>query len=154
MKHKNVFMMVAAAAVLLFSAGCGSYNLRTLTLNASRNELKGIGATLQLGVTAFYSNNTTKEVTSRVTFNVMPDGTDDVGNPLPAPPQTITVSATGLVTAVDPAVCTFQNVGTSTQPSFVLTGSYMITATFNGVTSQPVFIGVASAAGATGPCGP
>ena len=67
----------------------------------------------------------------------------------------VTVSSTGLVTAVVPFVCSWTNVGGST-PAYQLTGSYKIVASFQGVTSQPVYVGVASQGGdgPSGACGP
>ncbi len=51
------------------------------------------------------------------------------------------------MTAVAPFVCSWTNVGTSTQPAYQLTGSYKIVASFQGVASQPVYVGVASQGG-------
>ena len=71
-------------------------------------------------------------------------------------------SPSGLITAVEPAVCTWVN-GTSdpgTVPSWSYVGDYVITATFQGVTSQPFYVPVGSAAGVvnlsnpSGKCGP
>ena len=61
------------------------------------------------------------------------------------------VSVTGLVTAVDPAVCAWVDVGTATTPAWATTGDYEVTATYRGITSQPFFVAVASAAGPSGP---
>jgi hypothetical protein len=160
-KHTNLLLACVAAAALLVSAGCGSYRLKTITLSADGSttvggfyELAGEGGTLQLQANGNYSNNTSKDITPRVTYTVTGDGTDANGNALLAPPQTMSVSTTGLLTAVDPFVCTYQNDGTVSTPVWVLTGSYKIVATFDGVTSQPIYIGVASAAGPGGLCGP
>ncbi|HEY6766426.1 MAG TPA: hypothetical protein VI386_16840 [Candidatus Sulfotelmatobacter sp.] len=162
MKYNKLFLACAGAVALLCQAGCGSYDLKSIQLSASQAtttggffELKGEGGTLQLQAIGNYSNNTTKDITPRVTFTVTPDGTDALGNSLQAPPATMTVSPTGLLTAVDPFVCSYVNTGTTSQPTWALSGSYKITATFNGVTSQPVYIGVASAIDdASGQCGP
>jgi len=154
-KHKIIYLALATTVALLCLAGCGGYNLKSITLSASSNELKGLGGTSQLTATGNYSNFTSKDVSSRVKFTLTPEGTlDDGVTPLPTPPQSITVDGTGMLTAVDPGICTFTNIGTSTKPAFALTGWYKVVATFNGVSSQPLFIGMASAAGASGQCGP
>ena len=145
-------------------AGCGSYSLRTINLvsltpgtTTGNTELKGAGATLQLRATGNYSNFTSNDMTQRVTYKVVVTACPicvDVSNvPLPAPPSTVMVDATGLVTAVTPTVCTYKVV-TPTPLTYALTGSYTITATFGNITSQPVYIGVASAASPSGACGP
>ena len=158
MKRTSILVALLAAS-LMAGLGCGDPaigKLQTINLSTTGSSLKGEGGTLQLSAMANYSSTTTQDVSNRVTYTATPTGTDLSGNALLAPPQTITVSATGLITAVAPFVCTFSNVGTATLPAYVLTGSYSITATYKGVTSQPVFIGVASAAG-NGPsaaCGP
>src|SRR5258706_4105413 len=71
-----------------------------------------------------------------------------------APPQSIPWSKPGMLTAVDPAVCTWVDVAaflppatTPPPPSWALSGDYMVTATFEGIASQPVFVGVASSVG-------
>ena len=159
---RTAMLAILIAAVGLSS--CGSYSLRTITLASFQpgttngsTELKGMGATLQFQATGNYSNFTSKDLTQRVTYNVTvtacPMCVDANGIGLPIPPNTVTVDATGLMTSVTPAVCTF--VETQTNPAtFALTGSYTVTATFGNITSNPVFIGVASAAGPGGICGP
>jgi hypothetical protein len=143
--------------------GCGASNkLQSITLSIGKDSglfnLEGIGGTLQLKATGNYSNSKTRDLTNVVTYAVVPDGVDSNGSALPAPPLTVTMSPTGLMTAVDPAVCTWINLepDPAKTPAWVLTGSYKVTVTFQEVASQPVFIGVASAAGPppTGACGP
>jgi hypothetical protein len=147
------------AATLMTGLGCGDPaigKLQTINLSTSGTAVKGEGGTLQLSALANYSSPKAVDVSNKVTYTATPTGTDVNGAALAAPPQTITISATGLVTAVAPFVCTFTNVGTAMTPSYALTGSYQITAAYQGVTSQPVFIGVESATG-NGPsaaCGP
>jgi hypothetical protein len=158
--------ILALIALTMLSLGCGDPavgKLQTITLTASANStggfynLYGEGGTLQLSATGNYSSTASKSITNLVTYTVTETGTDLNGAALSAPPLTITVSTTGLVTAVSPFICTWEDVTpSSTTPSWFLTGSYEITATYNGVTSQPVYLGVASAAG-NGPgdaCGP
>jgi hypothetical protein len=160
-------LIVALAALEL---GCGDPaigKLRSVSLSASpTTNLKGEGATTQLFATGNYSTGSQQDLTNRVTYNITPTGTDDGGNPLPNPVSAscgpaqgcgdISVSPTGLVTAVQPFVCTWVNTNTSGTgtATWALSGSYEATATVNGITSQPVFISLASAAGASGACGP
>lgn len=158
---KRTSILATLALVLMFSQlGCGGPaigSLKTIQLMTSANNLSGEGATAQLTAVGNYTSNASKDLTSHVTYVVTPMCCDDNGNQLAAPPNTITVSTTGLVTAVPPFVCTWSNTAASgSSPSWVLTGSYQIVATFQGVTSQPVYIGVGSAADNTGDgiCGP
>jgi hypothetical protein len=148
-------------------AGCGnpaSGTLQSITMTTASGsfQLQGAGGTIQLVATGNYSSMATKNLTGVVTYTATPIGHDEQGAALPATsssdPQTISVSPTGLVTAIPPFVCTYYNSGTVTTPAWVLTGSYQIVATYDKVASQPVYVGVAAAAG-TGPndggqCGP
>jgi hypothetical protein len=156
-KRKTIFTATFCVALAITLLGCGGSNkLQTITLSIAGEggtfNLKGIGGTLQLTATGNYSSTKTHDLTNVVTYTIVVDPVNNVdafGDPLLPPPQTITLSKTGLLTAVDPAVCTFVN----TQPdptkprSWALSGTYMITASFDGITSQPVFISVASAIG-------
>ena len=162
---KRTIFCIAFLSLLAFClASCGSTdNLRTIQLTAPSTELQGIGGTIQLQAQGTYAYGPNRDLTNQVTYTVIvdPNNQGTVGGTgiLPTPPNTITLSTTGLVTAVEPGVCTFNDVGTLTTPVWVLTGDYEITATYRGVTSQPVYIGVASAAGpaaapADGQCGP
>jgi hypothetical protein len=120
-----------------------------------------------LKVTANYTSGKQIDETNFATYTVVPEGYyniyDSSGNviqqpPMASPPQTLTINKTGMVTAVDPAVCTWVNQGTLQTPGWAYTGWYMITATYRGFTSQPIFIPVASAASGqnntNGQCGP
>jgi hypothetical protein len=154
-KHKSIYLAVATAIALLCLAGCGSYNLKSITLSTSSNELKGLGGTAQLSATGNYSNFTSKDITTRVKFTLTPEGTQDNGAALETPPNGVTLDATGMLTAVEPGMCTYATSGTGTAKVVTITGWYKIVASFNGVNSQPLFIGVASAASSTGgQCGP
>jgi len=161
--NRKTFIAALGCALLATSLlGCGGSNkLQSITLGIGGNSglfnLVGIGGTLQIKATGNYSSTKTHDLTNVVTYSVVPDGVDANGDPLSAPPLTVTMSPTGLMTAVDPPVCTWVNLqpDPDKEPSWALTGSYKVTATFEGVTSQPVFVGVASAAGpGTGECGP
>lgn len=167
MKRTTIFAALISAVALFSLLGCGDPaigKLQTITLTSSASSsggffnLVGEGGTLQLIATGNYSSTNTKDLTGNVTYVVTPTGTDDGGAPLQAPPLTMTVNSTGLVTAVTPFVCSWVNEQTDSTkpPAWFLSGSYQIVATFQGITSQPIFVGVASAAGAppTGACGP
>jgi hypothetical protein len=114
---------------------------------------------LQLKATGDYSSTKTHDLTNVVTYTMTPLGTDLNLVPLPAPPLTASISATGLVTATPPFACSWHDAEpdvTQNKPAWVLYGSYQVIATYQGITSQPIFVGIASAAG-DGPssaCGP
>lgn len=148
---KRTSILAALLLALFFSQlGCGGPaigDLKTLQISAGSTNLVGEGGTLQLSVVGRYSSGDTKDLSNAVTYVVTPQGTDANGTALAAPPQTITVSTTGLVTAVAPFVCTWVDVGTSTTASWALSGSYQIVGTFHGISSQPIFISVAAAVG-------
>ena len=162
---RTTLLAAFACALLTFSLlGCGTTNhLQTIKLTVASSSgtgglfnVKGIGGSLQLVATGNYSSGQTKDLTNVVTYSVVPDPN---GMLLPAPPLTVTMSKTGMMTAVEPAVCTWHDGEpdpTQNQPVWFLTGSYIVTATFQGVTSQPAFVAVASAAGdgPSGACGP
>lgn len=157
MKCKALFTVIFCALLAVTLLGCGGTNkLQTITLTTDGQSgtfnLKGIGGTLQLQATGNYSSTKTHDLTNVVSYTIVLDPVNNVdafNNPLLPPPQTVTLSKTGLLTAVDPGVCTWVN----TQPdptknrSWALSGTYMVTASFGGITSQPVFVGVASATG-------
>jgi len=170
-KRTILLATLFVAALFILVPGCGDPAIGTLesiTLTAVTSnkavEVKGEGGTLQLVATGNYSTHATKDLTPHVTYTATPNGTDESLAPLPATsaadPKTISISTTGLVTAIPPFVCTFTNEGTTTTPAWVLTGSYGIVATFGNITSQPVYVAVASAAGEAPPspdngaCGP
>ena len=162
--NRKTFITALGCALLATSLlGCGGSNkLQSITLGIGNSSglfnLVGIGGTLQLKATGNYSNSKTHDLTNVVTYAVVPDGVDSNGDALSAPPLTVTMSPTGLMTAVDPATCTWVNLEPDPDkaPAWALTGSYKVTATFDGIVSQPIFVGVASAAGPppTGECGP
>jgi hypothetical protein len=142
--------------------------------------LSGFGGTIQLLATGTYSGGKTTDLTKVVTYSVIvdPNNTSNGsgGTLLPpcqapscpsptGPPYTngtVEYNSTGLITAVDPEACTFVNSApsTSTVPAWSYVGDYIITATYDGVTSQPFYVPIASAVGVVSPsntsgaCGP
>lgn len=165
MKRTILLAALSVAMLLILLPGCGDPaigTLQSITLSTSTSDLQGEGGAAQLTATGNYSSKATKNLSGNVTYTATPMGTTEGGAALPptsaTSPQTISVSTTGLVEAIAPFVCTYYNDGTVASPVWVLTGSYEIVATFGTVTSNPVYVGVASAAG-TGPndggqCGP
>jgi len=159
--RKRLVTALGCALLATSLLGCGGSNkLQSITLGIGGTggffNLAGIGGTLQLKATGNYSNSKTKDLTNVVTYAVVPEGVDSTGAALNPPPMTVTMSPTGLMTAVEPAVCTWHNQEPDpTKPAiWVLSGSYKVTVSFQGVTSQPIFVAVASAALPTGACGP
>jgi hypothetical protein len=162
-KRTTLFAAFACALLTFSLLGCGTTNhLQTIQLTTASSSatgglfnVKGIGGTLQLVATGSYSSGQHKDLTSVVTYTVVPDPN---GIALAKPPETVTMSKTGLMTAVEPAACTWHDdePDLTKTPSWVLTGSYIVTATFQGVTSQQAFVAVASLAGdgPGGACGP
>lgn len=165
MRGIKIFAALAAVSLLLSLPGCGSPaigDLKTITLSSNSTNLKGEGGTLQLFATGVYSTGTHQDLTARVTYNVSvsaaPNDVDVNGNLLPAPPQDVLLNSTGMMTAVAPFACTWTDTAAagSTTATWAITGSYQVTATFGTVTSQPLFVTVASQTG-NGPgaqCGP
>jgi hypothetical protein len=156
----------------LLSSGCGtsdkigSVSMQVVGIGTGVVDLKGLGGTLQLQVLANYTSGKQIDETNFATYKVTAEGfyTDYSTNPptsapMPTPPQTLTISSTGMITAVDPAVCSWiSTTGTFATPGWAYTGDYMIVATYRGFTSNPVFIPLASAANGQpnmqGQCGP
>ena len=162
MKRKYILAALVGTLGLILSSCGTSDKLSSLTISATGGtgffEVKGEGGTLQLTVTANYTSGKTVDVSNWAVYTAIPTGTDESLTPLPSPPQTFTISTTGLATAVPPFVCSFHDIatGSTATPSWVLLGSYQVTAAYKGFTSQPAFIGIASAAGDApdGSCGP
>lgn len=161
--RKTIFAALACALLVFSMLGCGTSNhLQSITLTASGTSglfnVRGIGGTLQLAATGNYSSGKTHDLTNKVTYNIIVDPNNFLtayGATLQAPQlNTITLNNTGLVTAIEPAACTWVDVAgiippatTAPPPSWALSGDYEVTATFQGITSQPVFVGVASSVG-------
>jgi hypothetical protein len=166
-RRKQILAAIAIGLSLICS-GCGTSDyVQTVTLSATSSSvgggiynLVGWGGTLQLVVNANYHSGKTIPVTDSVQYAVTPQDTDDTGAALQAPPNTVTINTTGMMTAVNPTVCTWKDLApNSTTPAWFLSGSYQVIATYKGIASQPIFVAVASAAGSTdvqspGACGP
>lgn len=178
-KRQTLFAALACALLAFSMLGCGTSNkLQSIQLNAALINgvapsgqsgfvtLLGNGGTIQLQAIGTYTGGKTNDLTKQVTYTVIVDplhNVDAFGNTLLPPCQapscpigtapnytggTVEYNVTGLVTAVEPATCTFIN----DQGADVYTGDYEVTVSFGGITSQPVFIPVASSAGPAGAC--
>jgi len=156
---RTALLLILIAAMGL--SACGSYSLRTIDLAVNTNQavvfpcgitvdLKGLGGCVQLQATGNYSNFTSKDLTARVTYSI---AITPGSSPMPTPPAGATVDPTGRVTAVIPGACTWVQTGTN-PITYATTGTYTLTATFGNVTSNPVYLPLASAASSTGACGP
>lgn len=181
MKRTKILAALTCALLVFVLAGCGTSNkLQSITLGASSINgvpvqtqagffsLEGLGGTIQLQAIGNYSSGKTHDLSNVVTYTMILDPSaneaiDGSGNfyLLPSPPQTAQISVTGLVTSTEPAACTWLNSNPGgAKPAWAYVGDYTVTATFQGVTSQPIYIPVASAAGIvsvsnpTGACGP
>ena len=172
--RKTLFAALACALLTLSMLGCGTTNdLQSIQLSTSNTaesapgtlNLIGEGGTTQLYAWGNYSSGKQKllnNVNATFQISITPGSTDDHDNPLSTPPETAQLSPNGLVTAVPPFVCSWVNgaIPPATTPSWALSGSYSVTATYQGFTSPAVFVGIASAAGITsttnptGECGP
>jgi hypothetical protein len=164
-RNQILATIIGAIAIALLTTSCGtgdkigSVSISAAGASGGVVNLSGLGATLQLHVTANYTSGKTIDETNFSTYTVTAQGVDDnTGMNLSAPPLTLTINSTGMVTSVDPAVCTWFNNGTLTTPGWAYTGDYEIVATYRGFTSQPIYIPVASAASnqpsMDGQCGP
>lgn len=172
MKRKS-FLAIFLAAVTLLSTSCGSgdkigaVQMRVVGASGGTVNLAGLGGTLQIQVLAMYTSGKQIDETNFATYTVTPQGfyctaftgtTCSSAFAMPAPPQGMTINKTALLTAVDPGVCSWVNLGTLAQPGWAFTGWYEVVATYRGFTSNPVFIPMASAASAqsntNGQCGP
>jgi hypothetical protein len=179
--RKTLFAALACALLGFSMLGCGTSNhLQSIQLSTSNTsesapgtlELKGIGGTLQVYAWGNYSSGQQKLLNNvNVVYNiaVTPDSPFAVdpttGNEydLAAPPDTVELSATGLLTAVSPSACSWFNsaVSPATTPAWSIVGTYSVTASYSGMSSPPVFVSIASAPGVfdpntnkTGQCGP
>jgi hypothetical protein len=164
-KRTNI-LAALLVALSLISTGCGTSDyVQSVQLTSTGADsggffnLVGADGTLQLLTSTVYHSGKTVPVTTSVTYQVTTVGVDaNFLDPLPPyGPTTVPIDATGLMTAVE-ALCTWKNIAATGQPAiWVYTGYYQVTATYNGMVSQPVAIGVGSAtsaSSATGGCGP
>jgi hypothetical protein len=184
--RKTLFAALACALLSFSMLGCGTTNhLQSMTLSVTKingvvptaqtgiYNLQGDAATMQLKATGTYSSGQTKDLTNMVTYSAIVDPnytqtfTGGVLTTLLPPCQapacpnptgppftqgTVEYSPTGLITAVEPATCTWVQNGTG----WFFQGAYQVTVSFEGITSQPIYIPVASEAGPgpNGECGP
>jgi hypothetical protein len=182
--RKNFFAALACALFVVSMLGCGTSNhLQSVTMSVTNQNgqtvtaqsgvynLTGDSSTLQLAATGNYTNGKSVPLHGAgLVYNVIVDPnytTDYTGAALLPPCQapacptpnsppftqgTLEYSPTGLITAVEPAVCTWVKQGSG----WFFQGAYQVTVTYQGVTSQPVIIPIASASGpgTNGECGP
>jgi hypothetical protein len=176
-KRTNI-LAALLVALSLISTGCGSSDyVQSVQLTSTGANsggffnLAGQDGTLQLLVNTVYHSGKTVPITNSVTYTVTPTGCQSSGDPnspcgapLPAyGPTTVPIDATGLMTAVA-SLCTWIDLPsgnpavlpTPPQYNWLYTGYYSVTATYNGMVSQPVAIGVGSLSGNApdGSCGP
>jgi hypothetical protein len=155
------FLVVTAVVLLSTSCGTGD-KIGSVSMDVSGQtgvvDLKGLGGTLQLHVVANYTSGKQIDETNFVTYKIAAVGQDDTGANLATPPLTVTLNNTGMMTAVDPGVCTWvSTTGVVANPGWAMKGWYEVSATYRGFTSNTVFVPVASAAGPAnmnGQCGP
>src|SRR5277367_443118 len=146
-------MLLGALTLLTTSCGVGdkigSVSVTAVGITGGTVNLAGLGGTIQLQVTANYTSGKQIDETNFVTYTVTNEGFywtyDSGGNPatqvaMPTPPATLTINNTGMITAVDPAVCSWVNLGTLQTPGWAYTGDYMIVAHYRGFSSNPIFI--------------
>jgi hypothetical protein len=171
--RKTLFAALASALLTFSMLGCGTTNhLQSIQLTANVvngvsqtgqsgfYNLVGNGGTIQLKATGTYSDKKTKDLTGVVTYNVIVDpvnGIDAFDVPLLPPCQapcqdptkgTVEFSSTGLITAIEPATCSWKDLSSDpTKPAWFYSGAYQVTVSFQGVSSQPVFLPIASSAG-------
>jgi hypothetical protein len=163
--NRQTLFSALACALLVFSMlGCGSTNnLQSIQLSVSNTDANaGTGVILYfdtpvpLYTWGNYSSGKQKLLSNEPVQYLIastPVGfaeTGFLGDPNATPPQTVQLSPVGLLTAVTPYVaCTFENVAVppATTPAFLATGSYVVTATYLGLTTPPAYIGVATAGG-------
>jgi len=162
--RKTLFAALACALLVFSMLGCGTTNhLQSIALSVSNTDPNaGTGVVLfidqsvPLYTWGNYSSGKQKLLNNEsVQYQIAypPLGfaeTGTLGNPNANPPQTVSLSAVGVLSAVVPYVaCTFENVAppAATVPAFLSTGSYTVTATYLGFTTPPAYIGLATAGG-------
>jgi hypothetical protein len=180
-KRTTFFAAFACALLVSSLLGCGAVkgttnHLQSVQLSTSSKaevamgtlELKGVGGTLQLYAWGNYSSGQPKLLNNvNVTYEIAATAgsfawTGVMGDPNATPPQTVQMTPNALFTAVSPFACTFINeaVAPATTPAWALSGTYAVTAKYQGLTSPPAYVAVASEAGVadttnpTGACGP
>jgi hypothetical protein len=179
-KRTNI-LAALLVALSLISTGCGTSDyVQSLQLSAAgataggSYNLPGVDSTLQLQVNTVYHSGKTVPVTNSITYQVSTIGCQSSGDPndpcgaapvalLPYGASSVPISPTGLMQAVA-AQCTWVDLPSGTPPvlptppqyNWLYTGYYQITATYHGMVSNPIGVGVGSAAGnaPNGACGP
>jgi hypothetical protein len=94
---RTIILAALLIAGSLMSTGCGTSDyVQSIELTATTSSvggglynLPGWGATLQLQVNAVYHSGKTVPVSNSVTYAVTPQGHDDSGAALQAPPNTV-----------------------------------------------------------------
>ena len=173
MKYKLILAALACVVLALSLVGCGAFkgqtndlkSIQISTSNASEAppgtlNLPGEGATVQLYTWGNYANGLPKLVNDTAVsyqISIAPDSVataGTMGDPNADPPQTVQLSSpAGLITAITPWACTWVD-GDGKGGSWFLSGSYQVTATYKGLVSSPVYVGVGSAAVDKFGCGP
>lgn len=161
MKPTNI-LAALLVALSLISTGCGTSDyVQSVQVTPSFNNLAGADSTVQLTANEIYHSGKSVPITTSVVWTAAPFGQDaNTGADLPANgPGIVPINGTGLMTAEDPSMCTWNNMANppTGTPIWVYTGYYNVTATYNGMVSQPVAIGVGAAvslSSAVGGCGP
>ncbi len=175
--RKTLFTALACALLVFSMLGCGTSNkLQSIQLSTSNTAetpgstllLYGIGGTTQVYAWGNYTNGKSQllggdgvkyqiTLTPNSSFSTIEFPYTDFGDPNADPPGTVQLSAStsGLLTAVQPYLCTYVNTATSgTSPSFAVIGSYSLTATYGGLTTPPQYVTVATTAGISSPTNP
>ena len=168
--RKTLFAALACALLVFSMLGCGTTNhLQSIQLSVS-NTSPGTGASTYINLYGAdapgqfftwgnFSNGSQKllqgngvvyQISITPGSNTLDYATDSyvplTSDPNANPPQTVQLSPSGVVTAVTPFECTWANtaVPPATIPSFAYVGSYTVTATYQGMTTPPAFVPVAS----------
>jgi hypothetical protein len=168
--RKTLFAALTCALLVFSMLGCGTSNkLQSIQLSISNTEpgtgvgtyvnLYGADQPGQFFAWGNYSNGTQKLLAGdgvHYQISITPgsltlDNSSGTYVPLTSdpnanPPQTVELSPDGVITAVAPFECTWENfaVPPATAPSFAYVGSYTVTATYGSFTSPPAYIPIAS----------
>lgn len=185
MNRKTLFALLACALLGLSMLGCGTTrHLQSIQISSSTTDESTTG-TISIGINGAvvgpvqlytwgnYSNGESVILYGTgLAYQIELDPTNNQGVESPSgqfytldePPLTLELSSTGLLTAVDPSACSWNNsaAGTSsTTAAWEMVGSYVVTSTYKGLTSPPVYVAIASAPGIydaknndSGHCGP
>ena len=178
--NRKTLLAALSCALLVFSLlGCGaSRGLQSIQISSS-NATETTPGTISIGINGAvlgpvqlytwgnYSNGKSQLLSGNVQYQISITPDMPLTNVMPEPPQTMELSANGLLTAVTPFFCSWINSAPQnatppvTTPAWGIGGTYSVTATTQGFTSPPVFVAVASASpgtqggtNPTGECGP